>query len=291
MVPSADDYRARIEVHELVTSPQLVLRVNKPMLPLLETSGLSDFQAIWQCSMGEVIKERPGLEIRRIALPDPGNVANQVVIFVKKHEQHTVSPKQCEGLKEFSNYCDFRRRNLATAVPIATGMAQDGDVVRSFLITRDFAPFVDLEELVLNQPESLQGAPNADRKRNILRAVARYARAMHGAGCNQKDFNATHVLLHGLDQQNPEVALFDLQRVDTNPLMAFRWPIKALAEFFFTLPARLFDEEDRRFFFAAYKNSEKLSLSARLQYALIVRKMIRIARHTKKRNLAPKMRE
>jgi hypothetical protein len=291
MVPAADDYRASIEVHELATSSKLVLWINKPMLPLLETSGLSDFQAIWQCGMGEVIKERAGLEIRRIALPDPGNGAKQVVIFVKKHEQHAVSPQQCEGLKEFSNYCDFRRRNLATAVPIAAGMAQDGGVVRSFLITRDFAPFVDLEELVLNQPESLQGSRNADRKRNILRAVARYARAMHGAGCNQKDFNATHVLVHGLDQPNPEVALFDLQRVDTNPLMAFRWPIKALAEFFFTLPASLFAEDDRRFFFAAYKGSEKRSLSARLQYALIIRKMTRIARHTKKRNLAPKMRE
>jgi hypothetical protein len=121
--------------------------------------------------------------------------------------------------------------------------------------------------------------------------VARYARAMHAAGCNQKDFNATHVLLQGLEDENPQVALFDLQRVDTNPLMALRWPIKALAEFFFTLPPSLFTEEDRRFFFAAYKGSEKLSLYGRLQYGWILGKMARIARHTRKRNLAPKMRE
>jgi len=287
---AADDYRGRIEVHEVDSSPEVVLRINRQWLSFLERSGLCDFQAIWHCQEGEVIKQRPGLEIRRVALPDPGNGSDPVVLFIKKHEQQNGLPDQSEGLKEFSNYCDFRRRNLATAVPIAAGMARDADgLVRSFLITRDFSPFVDLEGLVLNQPESLKGLENADRKKNILRAVARYARKMHAAGCNQKDFNATHVLLEGLDDEEPRVALFDLQRVDTNIFQSFRWPIKALAEFFFTLPAALFVEEDRRLFFAAYKGTEKLSLYDRLQYAWIGRKMARIARHTKKRNLAPKM--
>ncbi len=291
MAKAVEDYRAMIEVQELVSSADLVLRANQQWLAFLEGAGLSDFQAIWQCRGGEVIKERPGLEIRRVEMPDPGAPGRQVVLFIKKHEQNDASPAQSEGLKEFANYCDFRRRGLATAVAIGAGMARDGDgLVRSFLITRDFSPFIDLEELVLNQPGRLQGPRNAARKKNILKAVARYARAMHGAGCNQKDFNATHVLLDGLDQEEPQVALFDLQRVDTNPLQRFRWPIKALAEFFFTLPASLFDEKDRRFFFAAYKGTEKLSLYGRLQYGWILRKMARIARHTRKRNLAPKMR-
>lgn len=291
MASATDDYRAMIAVQELVSSPELVFRVNRLWHPLLEEAGFSDFQAIWQCHAGEVIKERPGLEIRRVELPDSGDVKDPVVVFIKKHEQKSCLPEQSEGLKEFANYCEFRRRGLATPVAIAAGMARDGELIRSFLITRDFAPFVDFEELVLNQPEILQGRENGERKKNILRAVAHYARAMHEAGCNQKDFNATHVLLAGLDEENPQVALFDLQRVDTNPLLRFRWPIKALAEFFFTLPASLFGEEDWRFFFAAYKGTEKLSLYGRFQYAWILRKMARIARHTKKRNLAPKMRE
>ncbi|MEN8257356.1 MAG: lipopolysaccharide kinase InaA family protein [Thermodesulfobacteriota bacterium] len=292
MTEIAVNYRAEIEVKELVSSADFILRVNQQWLPFLQESGFDDFQAIWQCREGEVIKERPGLEIRRIELADPHDSGRQEALFIKKHEQKESQAEQSEGLKEFSNYCDFRSRGLATAVPIAAGMARDiAGQVRSFLITRDFAPFVDLEEVVLNQPESLQGMENGGRKKKILRAVARYARDMHNAGCNQKDFNATHVLLAGLDEDHPQVALFDLQRVDSNPLMAFRWPIKALAEFFFTLPSSLFDEEDRRFFFTAYKGTGKASLYSRLQYAWILRKMARIARHTKKRNLAPKMRE
>lgn len=159
------------------------------------------------------------------------------------------------------------------------------------MITRDFSPFVDLEELVLNKPEVFQGAENGARKKKMLRAVARYARAMHDAGCNQKDFNATHVLLKGLDEEHPQVALFDLQRVDRNPVMRFRWPVKALAEFFFTLPASLFDDEDRRFFYTAYRGTGKSTLLSRFQYAWILKKMARIARHTKKGNLAPKMQD
>lgn len=294
MALRAEDYRAAIEVKELASSPALVFRVNGPWLPLLKNAGLGDFQSVWQCDRGEVIKARPGLEIRRLALaPAAGDdVANQVVVFIKKHEQEISRADQSEGLKEFGHYCDFRRRGLATPVALGAGMARKaGGLVRSFLITRDFSPFVDLEELVLNRPESLQGQANAGRKKNILRAVARYARAMHEVGCNQKDFNATHVLLAGLDDENPQVALFDLQRVDTNPLQRLRWPIKALAEFFYTLPPSLFDEEDRRFFFLAYKGADRLSLYGRLQYAWILRKMARIARHSKKRNLAPKMQE
>ncbi len=292
MTQAIEDYKSVIEIEELVSSAQEVLRVNRQWLPFLQKSSLDTFSEIWQSREGEVVKERPGLEIRRIELTDPHEPSKNEVLFIKKHEQKRIKAEQSEGLKEFSNYCAFRRRGLSTAVPIAAGMAQGADgQIHSFLVTRDFSPFVDLEELVLNQPESLQGPGNGARKKKMLRAVARYARTMHDAGCNQKDFNATHVLLAGLDEEHPQVALFDLQRVDTSPLTRFRWPIKAMAEFFFTLPSDLFDEEDRRFFFTAYKGTGKASLYSRLQYGWILSKMARIARHTKKRNLAPKMKE
>jgi hypothetical protein len=291
-IPEMNNYLAPIAVQELASSGELLFLVNALWRPFLEESGLSDFDAIWQCQLGEVVKERAGLEIRRLEVVALEKDSDPVVLYIKKHEQPAGRCQESEGLKEFSNYCAFRRRGLATAVPVAAGMArQGGGVVRSFLVTRDFAPLVDLEELVLNRPESLMGVEKGPRKKNILRAVARYARAMDRSGCNQKDFTATHVLLQGLDDPEPLVALFDLQRVDTNRLFAFRWPIKALAEFFFTLPAALFDEEDRLFFFTAYKGSTELSPYGRLQYGCILRKMARIARHSRKRNLAPKMRE
>lgn len=292
MAAMYDEYQAEIKVLESAPASDRLLRINGAWQAYLSASGLGDFQAIWHCRDGEIIKERPGLEIRRLPLPAVADKAEPQVLFIKKHIQQGCLRHDSEGLKEFANYCDFRRRGLATAVPVAAGCAAAASgEIHSFLVTRDFAPFVDLEELVLNRPGLLAGPANAGRKRNILGAVARYARAMHGAGCNQQDFNATHVLLAGLDDARPRVALFDLQRVDSNPLRRLRWPVKALAELFFSLPTGLFDEDDRRLLFAAYKDKKHLSWLDRLQYGWIKAKMARIARHTRKRNLAPKMRE
>lgn len=195
-----------------------------------------------------------------------------------------------EGTKEFHFYCQFRKKGLATPVPIAAGMRFCSFLeVESFLITRDFSPFIELEELVLNKPEVFEGNSNQPKKNRVLSSIAAYARKMHQAGLNQKDFNANHVLLHEIDSEYPQVALFDLQRVDTNPLSSYRWPIKALAELFYTLPQSLFSEDDKHFFFKKYKNKQELGLLDSLQYHLIKRKTARIAKHSKKHGLAPKM--
>jgi hypothetical protein len=55
------------------------------------------------------------------------------------------------------------------------------------------------------------------------------------------------------------------------------------------LPQSLFSEDDKQFFFEKYKNKQELGLLDRLQYHLIKRKTARIAKHSKKHGLAPKM--
>ncbi len=102
MAQSAEDYRAPIEVKELASSPELGFRVNGPWLPLLKEAGLGDFQSVWHCDRGEVIKARPGLEIRRLALaPAAGDdVANPVVVFIKKHEQEISRAALMEQLNQ-----------------------------------------------------------------------------------------------------------------------------------------------------------------------------------------------
>ena len=109
---------------------------------------------------------------------------------------------------------------------------------------------------------------------------------MHKQGFNHQDFNATHVLLAGLDTNEPALALFDLQRVDQNRLQQFRWPIKALAEFNYSSRENgVFSNEERLFLFRAYKNLGKhLSFFDHLQWKWIEAKTNRIARHTAKRH-------
>lgn len=285
------------------------LLINKRYATFLEQTGFTTFHAVWSFSGGEVIKEKGERSVVRVHFPAAADgCANSCqfqdstsFFYIKKHRQR-LSLRQrlqgilrpadaCgEGVREFFNYCTFRQHGLATASPVAAGMRFTSFLqADSFLITRDFFPLVALEEIILQQPATLQGAENERRKRSILGAIARYARKMHDSGMNQKDFNATHLLLRESDAAPPEVALFDLQRVDRNPLNRWRWPIKALAELNCTLPATIFTGRDRMFLFKTYKDKEVLSALDHWQYRLICRKTESIARHTEKRGLAPKM--
>ena len=278
------------------------LLINRDFNHFLQKKGLNDFAGFWNLS-GEIIKDIGARSVSKISLQADsaaGQERKPDIFYLKKHQERLnlfqkllffmAGANGSEGLREFNFYSSFRANGLATAVPVAAGRRFSSFfIMESFLFTRDFCPFIALEELILQQPQSLTGAENREKRRNILTAIAVYARKMHKAGLNQQDFNATHVLLNNLENGPLQIALFDLQRVDRNPLKRLRWPIKALAELNFTLPITIFSQEERLALFCNYKNKKKLSLMDKLQYRWIVAKTERIARHSRKRNLAPKM--
>jgi hypothetical protein len=276
--------------------------LNRDFKCFLQERGLTDFAGFWNLS-GETVKDIGTRSVVKIVLQShlvAGQEEKANIFYLKKHREKfnffqklfffMTGVNGSEGLKEFNFYTDFRENGLATAVPVAAGCRFVSFFkIESFLLTRDFSPFVALEDLVLQRPKSLIGIDNRKKRLNILTAIALYARKMHKAGLNQQDFNATHVLLNNLENGPLQIALFDLQRVDKNPLKRLRWPIKALAELNFTLPTTIFSQEERLALFCNYKNKKKLSLMDKLQYRWIVAKTERIARHSRKRNLAPKM--
>ncbi len=301
-------YLKPIDSQTVQSTAQEKMVVNGDYLSLFEKEGLTSFDSIWSFYGGELVKQIKERSVIRTPIPweidqsDKEDTATEKsVFFIKKHHQRIglfsrlfsfwqTASKHSEGFIEYDNFCDFRERGLATAIPVAAGVRFTSFFqAESFLITEDFSPLVDMEELVLNQPQTLKGTQNETRRKNILTAVATYARKMHTCGRNHKDFNATHVLLEDVDSANTLVALFDLQRVDRKFINKLRWPIKALSEFIFTIPLSLFAADERLFFFKKYKGKEDLSAFDRLQYRWVMSKLARITRHAKKRNLAPKM--
>lgn len=305
---SSNIYLAPIHSHTVLSTAQEKLVVNGDYVSFFKKEGLTTFESVWSFSGGELVKKIKERSVIRTPIPwetsheeQDDSALEKSVFFIKKHRQRIgllkrlfsfwqPAYKQSEGFKEYDNFCDFRKKGLATAIPVAVGVRFTSFFqAESFLITQDFSPLIDLEEFVFYQPQILYGDNNAIRRKNILTAVAAYARKMHDCGRNHKDFNATHVLLDDIDSPSCQVALFDLQRVDRNPFNKFRWPIKALSEFIFTLTFPLFPEEDRLFFFMKYKEKKTLSTLDKFQYKWIMRKLARITNHAKKRNLAPKM--
>ena len=302
------NYCYPISCQEKLGSSNERLIINKNYQNLLSDIGFITFNAVWSYESGELIKQKGERSVIRVQFPlkrshiinDCQAVDKDTFFYIKKHRQRinlwqrlqcTIRPAYflTEGLKEFHNYCNFRQKTLGTAFPVAAGMKFFSFFqADSFFITQDFSPLIDLEDIVLKHPATLQGENNRTKKINILREIAVYARKMHNCGMNHKDFNATHILLQNLDTQMPQVALFDLQRVDGNQLNRFRWPIKALAELNYTLPSSIFSESDRVFLFLSYKGKKRLSAIDQLQYRWICRKTDKIARHGEKRGLAPK---
>ncbi|MFH1215306.1 MAG: lipopolysaccharide kinase InaA family protein [Pseudomonadota bacterium] len=307
----SSSYVDPVSIRKKIGPGKELLIINEKYQQFLKSIGFTTFDAAWAFAGGEIIKQKEDRTVIRAQFPCPipdksdhDQRSDEIIVFyIKKHSQRfslwqrllgTLRPSSPhgEGLKEFYNYCRFRQHTLGTAVPVAAGIKFSSFLqADSFLMTRDFFPLIALEEIVLQHPETLQGVENQTKKKNILGSIARFARHMHDSGMNQKDFNATHILLQELKAERPQVALFDLQRVDHNTLNRFRWPIKALAELNYTLPPAVFDENDRIFLFSTYKGKEKLSVLDHLQYRLIKQKTDRIAKHSKKRELAPKMQE
>jgi len=285
------------------------LIINQNYQSFLSDIGFTTFNAVWSCEDGELIKQKGERSVIRIQFPlnkryiinDCQAVDKDTFFYIKKHRQqisllkilqHIIRSSYfpSEGYKEFHNYCDFRRNGLGTAVPVVAGMKISSSFqADSFIITQDFAPLTDLEDIILRHPETLQGERNHIKKRVLLREIAVYARRMHNCGMNHKDFNSTHILLNNMDTHMPQVAVFDLQRVDRNSFNRWRWPIKALAELNFTLLPSIFSEDDKVFLFLSYKEKKCHSIIDRMQYMWIRRKTDKIARHCKKRGLAPKV--
>lgn len=267
-----------------------LMTINRAYEDLLAALDLDDVDAVWDCTGGETIKQIPQRSVTRLKVSWNGQTR---LLYLKRHRplrmglsgriRQQGEQRYSQGRIEFDHICRFRENGFATVSPVACGEKRRGDHVVSFLITEDFYPFVSLEEIIRHRPEFFSGTAGGRRKDILLETVGRLARRMHRCGLNHRDFNATHILLHYAEGcEQPETALFDLQRVDRDSFFRFRWPIRTLARVGQTLPATLFTEADRLTLFRAYKGKAMLNLRDRFQRFWIHRKTARISRHTEK---------
>jgi len=259
---------------------------------LLRDLRFHSFESIWHYRGGEIIKK---IKARSVARIEVQSHSKKTYYYLKRHNPEfigfrglfaLISPKWIlsQGRKEFKNICDFRRSNLATVVPVATGEKRFRFFwVASFLITEDFSPYTSLENLLGDQPELFTGSEGETRKKNIINEIGLLARRMHQNGFNHGDFNATHILLNYEDGSDiPKIALFDIQRVDRKKSFRFRWMIKSLARLNYTLPESIFNTKDRISILQSYKGKQKLHVFDWLQWFWIKRKTARIKKHHEK---------
>lgn len=265
---------------------------NKDYLELLNDVHFDSFESVWKYQDGETIKKIKARSVIRFEIQTN---SGKKYFYLKRHHTKFIGIKRIlalfsqklvlsEGKREFENICDFREGGLGTVFPVAAGERFVKFCwIQSFLITEDFSPFISLEYMLRDHPEFFMEENAGDRKRNLINRIGIFARRMHEKGFNHRDFNATHILLYYKDKSDaPDIALFDLQRVDRRSVLQFRWIIKSLSELNYTLPESMFDEEDRIFLLLSYRCKKKLNLWGWLQWLWIKRKTARIKRHTEK---------
>jgi heptose I phosphotransferase len=271
------------------------LTINRDYKPIVESIGLNDFDPIWRFQEGNTVKDIRPRSVIRINVPGQDR---ERIFYLKRHRPEfmgfrcllrLIFPNQTfsQGKIEFKNICDFRKKALATAAPVAAGEKWlPFPWMGSFLITEDFAPYVSLEKRLRDAPEFFMGTDGDLRKKAMLREVATLARKMHQSGFNHLDFNATHILLLYEPESNiPKTALFDLQRVDRKKIFKFRWMIKSLARLNYTLPEDIFTAEDRIYMMQSYKGKKDLNVFDMFQWFWIKRKTARIQEHIRKKRI------
>lgn len=104
----------------------------------------------------------------------------------------------------------------------------------SFIITREIAPSVSLEDYCRDWPAV---PPPAGMKYALIGRVAGMARAMHACGVNHRDFYICHFLLHLDPPPTPQdfrLSLIDLHRAQCRPGTPRRWRDKDLAGLYFS---------------------------------------------------------
>ncbi|GEM_PF-671370 len=282
-----EKFRAPIKL-----APLNDILINSDYQDLLTQQNLKNFDLIWNLQGGDTFKKIPDRSVTRLDFEHNGNVKT---FYLKRHNPERfgngyryfvsfVQDRLSQGIQELYNIVEFRDHGLATVIPVAAGAKKIGNCSSiSFLITEDFSPFISLEWIILNQPDFFNGSQGRQRKQNLLETIGGFARKMHNAGLNHKDFNATHILLYYGEQNlgKPLIGLFDLQRVGRKNLLSFRWIIKSLAEINYTLPDKHFSDNDRRQLFIAYKGTQNSGCWEQFQQWWIKRKVSRIAKHTK----------
>jgi heptose I phosphotransferase len=124
---------------------------------------------------------------------------------------------------------------------------------RSFIITRDLADTVSLEDLCRDWPEN---PPAPAFKRALIQRVAEITRTLHRLGLFHCDLYICHFLLdpesNRPDAATPQLHLIDLHRVRGGGLRPRRWQVKDLAALYFSSSAIGLTRRDRLRFIAAY---------------------------------------
>ena len=120
--------------------------------------------------------------------------------------------------REWQTALEIARRNIPTATPIALGEQRRGGLVtESYYLTEAIPQARSLDDYVTQVLPCLPADRRLKCRRQLIRAMAELAAAVHRAGVRHHDFHTGNILLHGTPASNelakPQLYLIDLPNV------------------------------------------------------------------------------
>lgn len=108
-----------------------------------------------------------------------------------------------------------------------------------------------------------------EERRMLLAALADTARLFHRANLFHRDFYWCHFFVTESQPNKFDVRLIDLQRVLQPRYLRWRWLLKDLAQFRFSIPSGQVTDDEMQYWFACYLGDRRQSIADRLGQALI----------------------
>ncbi|MCX5685523.1 MAG: hypothetical protein NT049_17845 [Planctomycetota bacterium] len=278
------------------------LIVNEAFLPALEAAGLTTFEAVMALQGGQPYRVASGRSTVRVELPDPRG--GHRAVYVKRYAYAPC----CAGLRRMlrldppRSFADGELRNMFRVIDagipamrwVAVGEERPGGGAdqRSCFITEEIAGAVQADKYC----EAAFGADRSReavaRKRDLIRAMARLARRMHGAGLVHRDFYLCHLMVRPVDGGEPVLHLIDMTRVGRVLGEApDRWVVKDLAALLFSswpsqatfIRSQAFSQTDRMRFALEYFQTPHLAGDQKRLVRRVIRKARWIARREARR--------
>lgn len=233
----------------------------EPWKSILSKNGYKNFHELWHMDKGfveEPNQRRGGWSgVTRFDISVDDN--HSVGIFLKRqcNHVHKTFRHPVKGAPTFSremkNILRFRKHHIPTVTPLYFHVERDKEGQKALLMTEELSGYRGLDAWI--EHWSQNGWPDYQKKKVIIRELARTINKMHTAGIRHGCLYFKHVFLK-YDENSADVKLIDLEKARYWPFPHHR-RVRDLAVFI--RHANCFSRTDKLRFLFAYLNISTLS--------------------------------
>jgi hypothetical protein len=246
------------------------LYVRKDYQPVLSDRGWDRCDGVMQSLDCTVVRRVEQRDNCLVELPNPRGGITRA--YLKRHWTTQSGSAPSPGLEEAAAVGRCQGAGVKTMSIIAAGEQRNADgTVESFFMSEEIPGGLPADEfwrLRMGPPGESSLAP-AEHRLQLLECLAATARQFHQANLFHRDFYWCHFFVTERAPCRFAAHLIDLQRVLQPRRFRWRWQLKDLAQFRFSVPVDQLSDEEIEFWFRCYFGGKRPAWPQRIGMRLI----------------------